>query len=69
MPWPWLNFAAKPCAIFVLEEKYLKKKKVDEVDVVDVVDEVDVVDVVDVVDAVDVVNVVERLISELFVRV
>ena len=28
MPWCWLNFAAKPCAIFVLEEKSLKKKKI-----------------------------------------
>ena len=27
LPWCWLNFAAKPCAIFVLEEKSLKKKK------------------------------------------
>ena len=27
MPWRWLNFAAKPCAIFVLEEKSLKKKE------------------------------------------
>ena len=28
MPWPWLNFAATPCAIFVLEEKSLKKKTI-----------------------------------------